>query len=109
MCFLRLIAVEAGEHFDVTKRTSYLLSGKPPSPVSYQMNEEIFLLVTLPGSKKALPVPGIVVWQSPSSASDGRKPGVGIEFKGREGNSLRNTIEGILGARVSGPEPTYTM
>jgi type IV pilus assembly protein PilZ len=80
-----------------------------PTNVSYEMNEEIFLLVSLPGSKKALPVPGTVVWQSPSSSADGRRPGVGIEFKGREGNSLRNTIEGILGARVSGPDPTYTM
>lgn len=80
-----------------------------PTNVPYEMNEEIFLLVSLPGSKKALPVPGTVVWQSPSSSADGRRPGVGIAFKGREGNSLRNTIEGILGARVSGSDPTYTM
>ena len=80
-----------------------------PTNLEYEMNEELFLLVTLPGSNKALPVPGTVVWQSPSSAADGRKPGVGIEFKGREGFSLRNTIEGILGAQIGDSELTYTM
>ena len=79
-----------------------------PTTVPYNMNEEIFLLVTLPGSKKSLPVPGKVVWQHPSTAAEG-KQGVGIEFKGREGISLRNTIEGMLGARIGNPNPTYTM
>ena len=73
------------------------------------MNEEIFLLVTLPESDKPIPVPGIVVWKTPAKAVDGKQQGVGIEFKGREGNSLRARIEGLLGAKISSSTPTYTM
>lgn len=80
-----------------------------PTSSQYPMNEEVFLLVTLPGSKKPLPVAGKVVWVAPAGVGNGMKQGVGVDFKGREGNSLRNTIEGMLGALVSSPDPTYTM
>lgn len=80
-----------------------------PTTSGYQLNEEIFLLVTLPDSKNSLPVPGQVIWQTPAGSVDGRRQGVGIEFKGREGNALRNRIEGLLGAKVSSFNPTYTM
>ena len=80
-----------------------------PTSSAYKMSDEVFLLVTLPGGKKPLPVAGKVVWISPSSSVDGMKQGIGVEFKGREGNALRNTIEGMLGAKVSSPDPTFTM
>lgn len=80
-----------------------------PTTASYGINDEVFLLVRLPDSEKPISVPGIVVWQSPGGAPGSMKPGVGIEFRGREGNSLRNRIEGILGARVASADPTYTM
>ncbi len=80
-----------------------------PTTNQYPMNEEVFLLVTLPDNKSPFPVPGAVVWQSPTGAMDGRRQGVGIEFKGREGNALRNRIEGLLGAKVSSSKATYTM
>jgi len=80
-----------------------------PTVKTYPMNDEVFLLVTLPGSKNALPVPGKVKWITPLGSADGMKQGVGIEFKGREGNSLKNTIEGILGSMTGSPDPTFTM
>ena len=80
-----------------------------PTGKAYPMNEEVFLLVTLPGSKNPLPVPGKVAWITPLGATDSMKQGVGIEFRGREGSSLKNTIEGILGPMVGSPDPTYTM
>ena len=80
-----------------------------PTTKLYPMNEEMFLLVTLPGSKNPLPVPGKVAWLTPPGASDGLKQGVGLEFKGREGNSLKGTIEGILGTMISSSDPTFTM
>ena len=81
-----------------------------PTSSERQINEEMFLLVTLPESAKPIPVPGTVVWKSPAGAADSSKPqGIGIEFKGREGNSLRSRIEGLLGPRINAPEPTYTM
>lgn len=80
-----------------------------PTSKSYPMNEEVFLLVTLPGSKNPLPVAGKVAWITPLGAADSMKQGVGIEFKGREGNSLKGTIEGILGSMIGSSDPTYTM
>ena len=80
-----------------------------PTTQKYELNDEIFLLVTLPDSSKAIPVPGSVVWKTPPGAQDGRRQGIGIEFKGREGNSLRNRIEGLLGAKLGSATPTFTM
>jgi type IV pilus assembly protein PilZ len=80
-----------------------------PTSKSYPMNDEMFLLVTLPGSKNPLPVPGKVAWITPPGAADGMKQGIGIEFKGREGNSLKGTIEGILGTLIGSSDPSYTM
>jgi len=80
-----------------------------PTTRTYSLNEEVFLLVTLPKSSQPLPVPGAVVWKTPRGAVEGRKQGIGIEFKGREGNALRNSIEELLGEKMSSPTPTYTM
>ncbi len=80
-----------------------------PTSTQRDMNEEIFLLVTLPESDKPIPVPGTVVWKTPSGAVDSKQQGVGIEFKGREGNSLRARIEGLLGTKLSSTTQTYTM
>ena len=80
-----------------------------PTTKAYRLHEEVFLLVTLPDSKKSLPIPGAVVWQTPAGAMGGWKQGIGVEFKGKEGNALKNRIEGILGTKVSAPDPNYTM
>jgi len=80
-----------------------------PTSTTRDMNEEIFLLVTLPESSKPIPVPGIVVWKTPKGALDSKQQGVGIEFKGREGNSLRSRIEGLLGAKMATASSTHTM
>lgn len=80
-----------------------------PTSSDHDMNDEIFLLVTLPENNKPIPVPGTVVWKTPAGAVDSKQQGVGIEFKGREGNSLRNLIEGLVGAKVNSATPTHTM
>ncbi len=80
-----------------------------PTIHPYKMNEEVFLLVTLPNSKNALPVEGVVVWRTPAEATEARRQGVGIAFKGKEGNRLRNQIEGVLGARIGSSRATFTL
>lgn len=80
-----------------------------PTSSAHDMSDEIFLLVTLPESPKPIPVPGTVVWKTPAGATDSKQQGVGIEFKGREGNSLRNRIEGLIGAKITSSTPTHTM
>jgi len=80
-----------------------------PTSSNHDMNDEIFLLVTLPEDSKPIPVPGTVVWKTPAGAVDSKQQGVGIEFKGREGNSLRNRIEGLVGAKVNSTTSTHTM
>ncbi len=80
-----------------------------PTTTTYEMQEEIFMLVTLPEDTKPIPIPGTVVWSSPPNAGDGKKQGVGVEFKGKEGNALRTAIEALLGADVAKTAPTFTM
>ncbi len=80
-----------------------------PTTTQRDMNEEIFLLVSLPETDKPVPVPGTVVWKTPAGAVDSKSQGIGIEFKGREGNAMRSRIEGLLGNRINSTNPTHTM
>lgn len=75
----------------------------------YLVNDEVILLVKLPDAPKGMPVPGRVVWKTPLEAVGGRQAGIGVEFRGREGRSLRYRIEGVLGARLHSNKPTLTM
>ncbi|MEA3290889.1 MAG: PilZ domain-containing protein [Pseudomonadota bacterium] len=75
----------------------------------YLVNDEVILLVKLPDAPKGVPVPGRVVWKTPSESVGGRQAGIGVEFRGREGSSLRYRIEGVLGARLHSDKPTLTM
>ena len=79
-----------------------------PTPQSYRIGDEVFLLVVLPEESAPVSVPGVVVWQTPRDVMGRRGQGVGIEFRGREGNALRVRIENLLD-EVQDSGATYTM
>ncbi len=90
---------------------SFLKSGGLFFPTSsdFELNEELFLLVTLMDDAKPVPVSGNVVWITSAGSIDGQKEGIGVEFKGKDGEQMKGRIEGILGPSVNNSNPTYTM
>lgn len=79
-----------------------------PTNSTYGLGDEIFLILKLMDDEQ-YSIAGAVVWTTPRGAQSNRTSGVGIQFKGPEGESLRNRIESILGGLLKSRRPTHTM
>ncbi|MDR1074864.1 MAG: PilZ domain-containing protein [Xanthomonadaceae bacterium] len=81
-----------------------------PTPKRYSLGDEVFLLLTLPGSIDRYPIAGKVVWITPVGAQGNRAAGIGVQFpETPEGNNVRNAIETFLAGSVTLDKPTHTM
>ena len=81
-----------------------------PTTRDYQLGDDIYLLLTLPGDPQRYPVAGKVGWLTPANASGGRTQGVGVRFPSDEKTrGLRLKIEEILGTSISSAKPTQTI
>ena len=79
-----------------------------PTRKSYQMGEEVFMLLTLLEENEKVPVAGKVVWITPTGAQGNRAAGVGIQFSD-EDEVARTKIEAILGGVLKSSRPTHPM
>ena len=79
-----------------------------PTRKSYQMGEEVFMLLTLLEENEQVPVAGKEVWITPAGAQGNRAAGVGIQFSD-EDEVARTKIEAILGGVLKSSRPTHTM
>lgn len=80
-----------------------------PTTKTYQLGEEVFMLLTLSDSKDKLPVAGRVVWLTPRGAQGNKTAGVGVQFSELDRGSTRNKIEAILAGGLKSDRPTLTM
>ena len=81
-----------------------------PTARRYFIGDEVFLLLTLPGSSERLPVAGKVVWVTPPGAQGNRTAGIGVQFAdSAEGESVRSKIETTLVGMGNSDTPTQTM
>jgi len=81
-----------------------------PTPKRYFLGDEVFVLLTLPESSERLPVPGKVVWVTPTGAQGNRAAGVGVQFAdSHEGEVVRNRIETLLAGMLNADKSTQTM
>ena len=81
-----------------------------PSTRDYQLGDDIYLLLTLPGDAQRYPVAGKVGWITPANAPGGRTQGVGVRFPLDEKTRLLKTrIEEVLGTSISSSKPTQTI
>lgn len=79
-----------------------------PTDRSYQIGNDVFMLLKLPEEGERLPVAGTVVWITPSMAQDNRAAGIGIHFKDPQGQ-VRKKIEELLAGQLQSDKPTNTM
>lgn len=81
-----------------------------PSTREYQLGDDIYLLLSLPGDPQRYPVAGKVGWITPPNTSGGRTQGVGVRFPNDDKTRLlKMKIEEILGTSIQSSKPTQTL
>lgn len=81
-----------------------------PTTRSYQLGDDVYVLLSLPDDIQRYPVAGTVAWITPDKAAGSRAQGVGILFpKDDKSRALKLKIEEILGASLSSDRPTQTI
>jgi len=81
-----------------------------PTTREYKLNEDIYLLLSLPDDPQRYPVAGKVSWITPVNASGGRTQGVGVKFPSDDKTRLlKMKIEEILGTSIQSAKPTQTI
>ena len=81
-----------------------------PSAKTYQLGDEVFMLLSLLDDPNKIPVAGKVVWITPVGCHGGKTPGIGVQFDDNEnGTTARNRIEGLLGGALKALRPTHTI
>lgn len=81
-----------------------------PTSKTYNLDDELFLLISLLDEKDRFPVTGKVVWITPLGAQGNRVAGIGVQFSDTsDGEVARQRIEALLGAKLASEKPTLTM
>ena len=79
-----------------------------PTPRPYRLGEEVFVLLRLMQDPRGLPLAGRVVWITPSGASGGKPPGIGVQF-GDHDDVVRQRIAACLAGHPAEIDDTYTL
>ncbi|MDH3561332.1 MAG: PilZ domain-containing protein [Gammaproteobacteria bacterium] len=80
-----------------------------PTKKSYNLGDEVFMLLTLMDETDKIPVAGKVVWITPMGAQGNRAAGIGVQFSDQDDGAARNKIEGFLAGALDSDRPTHTM
>ncbi len=81
-----------------------------PSKLEYELDTEVFIIVTLPDEEKSkFAVSAKVVWLNPKTKLGKRVPGIGLQILGSKARTMQQKIEDILGKRIKSPLPTSTI
>ena len=76
----------------------------------YVLGDEVFLLLTIMELEERLPIPGKVVWVTPSGAQGSRRPGIGVQFADTpDGVHAKTIIETHLAQLLESDKDTHTM
>jgi len=80
-----------------------------PTKKSYQLGDEVFMLLTLMDETEKIPVAGKIIWITPTGAQGNRAAGIGVQFSDQDEGVARNKIEGYLAGALQSDRPTHTM
>ena len=79
-----------------------------PTNSSYNLGDEVFMLLNLMDEGDKIPVAGKVIWITPKGAQGNRAAGIGVQFNGDD-ETARTKIESYLAGSLSSDRPTHTM
>ena len=80
-----------------------------PTTEAYNLEQEVFVFLKLPGDLGKFAASGRIVWLNPPKKASRRIPGVGIQLRGKEAPRIREIIEAGLGKSLTSGLPTATM
>ena len=80
-----------------------------PTEKSFELGDEVFLLLTLLDDPERFAITGKVVWINYRTTPGGRQMGVGIQFGGTEGANLQKKVETQLVGYPRFEQATNTM
>jgi len=80
-----------------------------PTPKSYLVGDEVFMLLTLMEESEKIPIAGKIVWITPIGAQGNRASGIGVQFSDQDQGTARNKIETYLAGALKADRPTHTM
>jgi type IV pilus assembly protein PilZ len=81
-----------------------------PTNKSYNLGDDVYLILSLMDDPGKLPVAGKVVWITPQSAHSNKTQGIGVHFPADEsGLAAKQKIEGLLGAALRSSRHTHTL
>lgn len=63
-----------------------------PTTERFDLGDEVFVMLRLPGDGSGIPLAGRVVWITPEGAQGGREAGIGVQLNERD-NLARQCIE----------------
>lgn len=78
-----------------------------PTAKTYQLGDEVFMLLKLMDEAEKIPVAGKVVWITPKGAQGNKVAGVGVQFTGD--SQARDKIETLLAGALKSTRPTHTL
>jgi len=75
----------------------------------YNLDDDVFMLLSLMGESERIPVAGKIVWITPVGSEGSRVTGVGVQFSDQDGGAARAKIENYLAGTSESGRPTHTM
>ena len=79
-----------------------------PTNKTYDLGDEVFMLLNLMDEPEKIPVAGKVVWVTPKGAQGNRATGIGVQFSS-EDDVASTKIENYLAGSLESDRPTHTM
>ena len=79
-----------------------------PTNKSYELGDEVFMLLTLMEEPEKIPIAGRVIWVTPRGAQGNRTAGIGVQFSEQDA-AANAKIEEYLAGLLSSEKPTHTM
>ena len=79
-----------------------------PTNKSYNLGDEVFMLLSLMDEPEKIPVAGKVIWITPKGAQGNRAAGIGVQFSGDD-EMANSKIENYLAGSLESDRPTHTM
>ena len=80
-----------------------------PTNKSYQLGDDVFILLNLMDEPERIPVAGKVIWVTPRNSEGYRSTGIGVQFSDKDNGITRNRIENYLAGTLESDCTTHTM
>ena len=80
-----------------------------PSEQTFELGEEVFMLVNLVDDNEKIPLSGKIVWITPKGAQNNKTAGVGVQFNSLDKGATRDKIEKLLAGALSSDRKNHTM